>query len=498
MLANSCDQFHMGQLLAAARRKLTYTSGRWPLAVAVIVALLALGAVVWSVRQVGDQILDLKIMYTPTEATEILEALRPEGRQGYEDYLKIDVLFLLAYSYALVNVLFALFKNDRRVLFVLVPVATAVFDLVEDVSVYIALKAFPGSPQWSLALASVSGSLKHLGFALSLLFVLYGLLNKSAGISRSRESSVEQTYFALRLAAALFLLLLTASLAYQALKTPGACLKTSISAYYHTPAQAIFIGSLCAVGACLIVYRGRNDVENTLLDFTGFMAFIVAFVPIKPDGNCGGSTVAVEWSYVQNSTTALLGVGIVGAVAAMRFKTLRPAQAQLSTHARWALGITIAALIAGITWISVGPDSFNSSGHYVAAGALFLGIVSVVTLHAVGFARRAKGAGNLTRNWYLSVTIVMVVSLVVFVVARENGYVHWLLALEAALILAFAAFWLIQTYDHRGDVPTLRPPTASQDQQPDTRSSIAPQPEEGSAIAADGTQMQPFSPEQPR
>jgi len=251
--------------------------------------------------------------------------------------------------------------------------------------------------------------------------------------------------------------LLLVSLAYVWINSPDRCWKTSISAYYHTPAQAIFIGSLCAVGTCLIVYRGRNDLENTLLDYTGFMAFIVAFVPITPDGICGGSTVPVEWSYVQNSTMALFAVGSLGAFAAMRFKFLRANRDSLSKHARWALGIAIVALVAGIIWIVQEPESFNSIGHYVAAGALFLGVFSVVALHAVGFARRPEGAGRLTRNWYLIVATAMVLSVMVFVVAKEIGYVHWLLALEAALILAFAWFWFIQTHDHRGTVP---PPPA--------------------------------------
>jgi hypothetical protein len=39
-------------------------------------------------------------------------------------------------------------------------------------------------------------------------------------------------------------------------------------------------------------------------------------------------------------------------------------------------------------------ESFNSSGHYVAASALFVGIVSVIAVHAVEFTGRPPGAGR--------------------------------------------------------------------------------------------------------
>jgi len=59
------------------------------------------------------------------------------------------------------------------VLLALLPAATAVFDLVEGVSVYIALGAFPDSPQWVLVLASISGSLKHLGAIAAMRFKFF-------------------------------------------------------------------------------------------------------------------------------------------------------------------------------------------------------------------------------------------------------------------------------------------------------------------------------------
>lgn len=52
----------------------------------------------------------------------------------------------------------------------------------------------------------------------------------------------------------------------------------SISANYATPLRDIFVGVLVAIGACLIVYRGK-PVEDLALNVAGFYAMFVALVP---------------------------------------------------------------------------------------------------------------------------------------------------------------------------------------------------------------------------
>ena len=55
--------------------------------------------------------------------------------------------------------------------------------------------------------------------------------------------------------------------------------QTSISAYYYTSSHSVFTASLCAVGACLIIYQGRTTTEDVLLNFSGLLAFVVGLVP---------------------------------------------------------------------------------------------------------------------------------------------------------------------------------------------------------------------------
>ncbi len=62
---------------------------------------------------------------------------------------------------------------------------------------------------------------------------------------------------------------------------------SSISAFYwllspdggNPPARDWFVGSLCAVALCLILYYGYDRWENWLLNFAGFFLALVAFNP---------------------------------------------------------------------------------------------------------------------------------------------------------------------------------------------------------------------------
>src|SRR6478752_5187295 len=97
----------------------------------------------------------------------------------------------------------------------------------------------------------------------------------------SRTRDVVLTYRYLRGAMISMLLMLLLSVGYQWWwETGGSCWLGSISAYYYTPARTVFVGSLCALGACLIAYKGHSPEEDVLLNFSGFMAIVVAVVAV--------------------------------------------------------------------------------------------------------------------------------------------------------------------------------------------------------------------------
>src|SRR6478672_993493 len=134
-----------------------------------------------------------------------------------------------------------------------------------------------------------------------------------------RTRDVVFTYRYLRGAMIALLLMLLVSVGYQWWwETGGSCWLGSISAYYYTPARTVFVGSLCALGACLIAYKGHSPEEDVLLNFSGFMAFVVAMVPTLPDGRCGPNaytpTPAEIAMAVRNNIWSLVVVAVLAAV----------------------------------------------------------------------------------------------------------------------------------------------------------------------------------------
>ena len=69
-------------------------------------------------------------------------------------------------------------------------------------------------------------------------------------------------------------------------------IQPSISDYYYTHLREVFTGTLCGVGLFLICYKGYNNPhiwknDNFLTNFSGIMAFGVAFMPTTA-ADCSG------------------------------------------------------------------------------------------------------------------------------------------------------------------------------------------------------------------
>lgn len=284
---------------------------------------------------------------------------------------------------------------------------------------------------------------------------------------RTHEDDVAQTYLGLRLAMVVLVGMLFLSVAVQIFSTDPICLQQSISAYYYTATRPVLVGVLCAIGACLIIYRGSTNVENVLLDFSGFLAVVVAFVPTQIDVSCKASNVPSPEELsaaVRNNVWVLLLVGMVGIVLAALTLRRRYAETgeRLSTSAKVSLAVSLAALVAGGVFFAVSAEAFQRLGHNISASALFVGILAVVAVNALDAHRKGTAARAKTyRNLYAIVAISMVV------VAGGIGLAGWLIEdfdnflfwLEAALILGFAVFWVIQTVELGGAV--ARQPSAS-------------------------------------
>ena len=294
------------------------------------------------------------------------------------------------------------------------------------------------------------------------------------------------TYRYVRLALVAVVAGLLASMVLAA--TSDNCWQTSISAFYYTVAHAVFIGALCAVGVCLISYKGLTTPEDILLNFAGFLAFVVALVPTSsplhnpkdPATSCGLwlPTHSVATAAVGNNVIAVLVGAAVGIVTylvvraqagpapgadvdhgARRFEPDRPPRPVLVAVADFVLKwvqvaapvLTAAALAAGLLWFLIDRDSFSAGAHSAAAIAMFSGIIAVVVLYACYSLQHfchCRARGRFTVG-YITIAAVMSATLVVVGVLHVHlrTWNYAILGLEIALIVEFAAFWLLQTLD---------------------------------------------------
>jgi hypothetical protein len=267
------------------------------------------------------------------------------------------------------------------------------------------------------------------------------------------ENNARQTYLALRFAMLLLTAMLAISIVLQVVFADSFCVLESISAYYHTAVRNVFVGGLCAIGVCLIVYRGNMDEENVALDYSGFMAFVVAFVPTGYDRACTAADVPTPADpgladAAANNVLAVLVIALVAALAAWRLPWLRPRDgAPLSRFAKSAVTVTLVLLAAGFLIFFLQRDLFVRNGHATAAVLLFAGIIAVVWFNARDFA--AKRGVSPWRNRYTAMAVVMTVSIVGSVTLYALGVPYAVLVVEALLITEFAVFWGMQTAELR-------------------------------------------------
>lgn len=265
---------------------------------------------------------------------------------------------------------------------------------------------------------------------------------------------LQATYRYLRLAIILLTLLLFTALGWQIVADGGVVLP-SVSAYYYTPARAVFVASLCAIGTCMIVHRGRSDLEDVMLNFSGYLAFFVAFVPTAPVaiGTVGAERAVVPEDLVEavtHNTWAILVVGLVAFVVEVLVLPQRE-RATRSRSGRAALVVSALAYLGLAGFFVLAPTAFLRYGHGLAAVVLFLGVVGVVGVNGVALARARgeHGAGRRGRllNRYTYGFLGMLVSTAVVLLVVRPLVTEWVFVLEALLIAQFLGFWITQTVE---------------------------------------------------
>ena len=217
-----------------------------------------------------------------------------------------------------------------------------------------------------------------------------------------------KTYRYLRIGMVLLMVMLAVSIIVDRVDGPAGQFQTSISDYYYTPVQSVLVGSLVAVGACLIIMRAERDTEDIFLNLAGMFAPLVAFVPIDRDGVTDGvlsSASAAE--FVDNNVKTLVITGTIAlAVAVAVLVRSWPLVDDPWVRVRRVLGLVAAAIIVFGTWYwyDTDPDSFQGTGdkvaggHLTAAVSLFVCMGIVILWNALPHhVWRARGGGRRAR-----------------------------------------------------------------------------------------------------
>ena len=265
------------------------------------------------------------------------------------------------------------------------------------------------------------------------------------------QSAVLETYRYLRGGMAVMIVMLGAAVLIE--RWRATCWQTSVSAYYFTSAHAIFIAALCAIGAMLIVYKGSNDTEDVLLNLAGILAFVVAVVPTsRPVLICGSADLNIGGQSAIANTWAVVFALVVSRAASWwmyhRTKTA-PRRSALGTAAVWVQRLLLAV---GLVTLAVAPEWFRANAHGIATIAMFAAVILTVAITAFVAGNQDADKCPRRRRYqriYQSISVIMVLTLAAAVCLHQivDGFNHAVIVVEAALIVEFAVYWLVQTVE---------------------------------------------------
>ena len=110
----------------------------------------------------------------------------------------------------------------------------------------------------------------------------YGMeMKRKRASSDQLRRHIESTYLSLRIGVGVIGAALPIVLWAGGELIHGTSLRSSMSAYYHTDMQDVFVGALFAVGVALYLYKGFSSEENVALSLAGVSAVCVALFPTR-------------------------------------------------------------------------------------------------------------------------------------------------------------------------------------------------------------------------
>ncbi|MFD2081235.1 hypothetical protein SAMN05421678_10479 [Actinopolymorpha cephalotaxi] len=279
-------------------------------------------------------------------------------------------------------------------------------------------------------------------------------------VAAGARQLVRRTDLYLRLGMVLLVLLLAAAITLERLRYGS--LLDSVSAYYYTPAHAVFIACLCSLGACMIIYPGRSGFEDVTLNAAGFLAFLVAFVPTsRGEAECDPSRAFcdIPTSTIAANVAAVLLVGGVGLLVAYLAPIMGAGKGVLShvgdRHARIALHVLAVGYVFLVAVFFLDRATFLRMGHGWSALVLFAGLIIVIVNSGLHLGHRGS-----RRVWYWgSLALALLAMAIVWFAGRRGAMEHWIFVEESIVIGGFTFFWVTQKVAEVWAEPAAPEPT---------------------------------------
>jgi hypothetical protein len=298
-----------------------------------------------------------------------------------------------------------------------------------------------------------------------------------------------KSYRYLRTAMVGLLVCLAAAVVYQSWRQGD--LLGSVSAYYYTPAQAIFVGALIGLAACMIALKGTTPVEDVFLNLGGVFAAVVAIVPTARDADYQAAVRACQEAdtplltekastgldcptvqaladatraNVENNLSALLVVGALALLAALLFALRDGTLNRRADGRNFLLGFGVASVLwlAGLIARLTALQWFVDHAHFLAAAGLFLCILVVAVANARRVERKQSGDASRLRQSMDAVgelasvirrhdRYIWIARIMLLVAAGSAVLMFFdlitLFWLEIAVAALFVAFWTAQTLE---------------------------------------------------
>ena len=309
-------------------------------------------------------------------------------------------------------------------------------------------------------------------------------------MSETHEGNVLTTYRSLRVAMIPLLLILVVAPALETMRGQF-CVLGSISAYFHTPVRGAFVFALAGLGACLIAYKGNDPVEDVLLNFAGFMAFLVALVPTTVDTTCVakyGNVVADTSTAdaVRNNVLTLILMSLVAIalnrlmpklVAAAKERSglalVTPVPLTRSEDDKNPLklapilgSLAMVIVIVELALFGFWPSTFKDYAHGISAITMVVGVLGVMVANARGFARATRGIDSppaMQWNNRYAAAATATLALIGLAILLMYSSQHLILVIELIVIVGFVVFWFMQTRE-LWDYPTREQKSQEVDQ----------------------------------